>query len=489
MNTPLRKVAIGVMVMIVALMGNATYVQVIKADQLRSDPRNSRVLLDEFSRKRGQITTSNGEILAISEPVDDRFKFQRTYPLDPEAFAPVTGFYSIQYGSTGLERAEDEILSGSDNRLFGRRFIDMLQGRDPEGGNVVTTINPVMQQVAYEQLTSKGFTGSVVALEPSTGKILALVSTPSYDPSSLASHNSSETTAAWDQLANDAGKPLANRAINELYPPGSTFKIVTSAAALENGVSPETQVTAAASITLPGSSATLPNYGGQACGPGRTVTLMVAFQNSCNTAFAELAVDIGEDAFRDKASEFGIDENAPDIPLTVNNSRLGDIDDDAALMQSSIGQKDVAITPLEGAVIAATVANGGVRMKPQLVAGLQGPDRSTVYAMEPESLGEAMSPSVAQQITQMMLASEQHSGIGTIGGGIQIASKTGTADPYTGVDDPPFCWYVAFAPARNPTIAIAVMVENGGNGSPNAIGATTAGPIAHAVLEAGLQGQ
>ncbi len=487
MNTPLRKVAIGVMVMIVALMGNATYVQVIKADQLRSDPRNSRVLLDEFSRERGQITTTDGQILAISVPSNDRFKFQREYPLDPDAFAPVTGFYSIQYGSTGLERAEDGILAGSDNRLFGRRFIDMLQGRDPKGGNVVTTINPLMQQVAYEQLTSRGYTGSVVALEPSTGKILAMVSTPSFDPSALASHNSSETTAAWDELANDTSKPLANRAINELYPPGSTFKIVTAAAALENGTTPESQVTGAAEIALPGSSTTLPNYGNQPCGNGKSVTLTYAFQHSCNTAFAELSLDIGEDSFRDKAEEFGVGDSAPDIPLTVADSRLGDIDDDAALMQSSIGQKDVAITPLEGAVMAATVANGGVRMRPQLVAGLQGPDRSNVFVMEPESMGEAMSPTIAQQITQMMIASEQYSGIGNVG--VQVASKTGTADPYTGPDDPPFCWYVAFAPARNPTIAIAVMVENGGNGNPGAIGATVAGPIGHAVLRAGLQGQ
>ncbi|CAM3832709.1 peptidoglycan D,D-transpeptidase FtsI family protein [Smaragdicoccus niigatensis] len=486
MNTPLRKVAIGVMVMIVALMGNATYVQVIKADQLRNDPRNSRVLLDEYSRERGQITSFDGQILAISNPSDDRFKFQREYPEDPKAFAPVTGFYSIQYGSSGLERAEDGILAGSDNRLFGRRFIDMLQGRDPRGGNVVTTINPTLQKIAYEQLTSRGYTGSVVALEPSTGKILALVSTPSYNPSSLASHNATETTDAWSQLANDPTRPLANRAVNELYPPGSIFKIITSAAALEHGFTPASQVTGAASITLPGTNTPLPNYGDQSCSGGaKTVTLTVAFANSCNTAFAEVAQQIGEDAFRSKAEEFGLDKKPSNIPLSVAESELGDIPDEPALMQSAIGQKDVKITPLEGAIMAATVANGGVRMRPQLVAGLQGPDRSTVWAMDPESQGEAMSPSTAQQITQMMIESEKHSGGGYIGGA-QVASKTGTADAYTSPN--PFCWYVAFAPATNPKIAIAVMVENGGGIGPGAVGATVAAPTARAVMAAALQG-
>src|SRR5690606_8209684 len=171
MNTPLRRVAMAVMAMIVALLLNATYIQVIKADDYRADPRNARVRLDEYSRQRGQIS-AGGAVLASSVETDDRYKYLRVYPTDPAAFAPVTGFYSMQYGSTGLERAEDPVLNGSDAQLFGSRLVDLVSGRDPRGGNVVTTIDPMMQQVAYNELTSKGYTGSVVAIEPSTGKIL-----------------------------------------------------------------------------------------------------------------------------------------------------------------------------------------------------------------------------------------------------------------------------------------------------------------------------
>ncbi|NLE80553.1 MAG: penicillin-binding protein 2, partial [Rhodococcus sp.] len=223
MNTPLRRVAIAVMVMVVALLANATYVQVIKADSLRADPRNSRILLDEYSRQRGQIST-DGQVLAASVPTSDRYKYLRTYPENPaapsspKAYSPVTGFYSMQYGSTGLERAADSILNGSDNALFGKRFFDLVSGRDPRGGNVVTTVDPLMQQVAYDELTARGYTGSVVAIEPSTGDVLAMVSTPSYDPNRLASHDGAVSTQAWEDLNADPTKPLLNRAVSVTYP-------------------------------------------------------------------------------------------------------------------------------------------------------------------------------------------------------------------------------------------------------------------------------
>ncbi|MFF9561462.1 penicillin-binding transpeptidase domain-containing protein, partial [Streptomyces albus] len=383
MNTPLRRVAMAVMVMVVALLANATYVQVIKADDLRADPRNSRVLLDEYSRQRGQISAS-GQVLAASRATDDRYKYLREYP-NPYPYAPVTGFYSMQYGSAGLERTEDPILNGSDNRLFSQRFFDLVSGRDPRGGNVVTTLNPAMQQVAYDQLTSKGYTGSVVAIEPSTGRILTMVSTPSYDPNLLASHDGAETTKAWDELNADPNDPLVNRAISQTYPPGSTFKVLTTAAALGNGATPDDQLTAAPQITLPGTNTTLENYNGSTCGPNPTASLRDAFARSCNTAFVELGIKDGADAIKDEASAFGIGPNTPAIPLPVADSTVGDISDDAALGQTSIGQRDVAVTPLENAVIAATVANGGVRMQPNLISQLQAPDLTDLSTPSPVS--------------------------------------------------------------------------------------------------------
>ena len=487
MNTPLRRVAMAVMVMVVALLANATYVQVIKADDLRADPRNSRVLLDEYSRQRGQISAS-GQVLAASRATDDRYKYLREYP-NPYPYAPVTGFYSMQYGSAGLERTEDPILNGSDNRLFSQRFFDLVSGRDPRGGNVVTTLNPAMQQVAYDQLTSKGYTGSVVAIEPSTGRILTMVSTPSYDPNLLASHDGAETTKAWDELNADPNDPLVNRAISQTYPPGSTFKVLTTAAALGNGATPDDQLTAAPQITLPGTSTTLENYNGSSCGPNPTASLRDAFARSCNTAFVELGIKDGADAIKDEASAFGIGPNTPAIPLPVADSTVGDISDDAALGQTSIGQRDVAVTPLENAVIAATVANGGVRMQPNLISQLQAPDLTDLSTPSPVSMGQAISPAVAATLTDLMIGSENFTGGDGKIPGVQIASKTGTAEHGVNPrETPPHAWYIAFAPAQNPTVAVAVIVENGGDRGLAATGGSVAAPIGRAVIAAGIQG-
>ena len=487
MNTPLRRVAMAVMVMVVALLANATYVQVIKADDLRADPRNSRVLLDEYSRQRGQISAS-GQVLAASRATDDRYKYLREYP-NPYPYAPVTGFYSMQYGSAGLERTEDPILNGSDNRLFSQRFFDLVSGRDPRGGNVVTTLNPAMQQVAYDQLTSKGYTGSVVAIEPSTGRILTMVSTPSYDPNLLASHDGAETTKAWDELNADPNDPLVNRAISQTYPPGSTFKVLTTAAALGNGATPDDQLTAAPQITLPGTSTTLENYNGSTCGPNPTASLRDAFARSCNTAFVELGIKDGADAIKDEASAFGIGPNTPAIPLPVADSTVGDISDDAALGQTSIGQRDVAVTPLENAVIAATVANGGVRMQPNLISQLQAPDLTDLSTPSPVSMGQAISPAVAATLTDLMIGPENFTGGDGKIPGVQIASKTGTAEHGVNPrETPPHAWYIAFAPAQNPTVAVAVIVENGGDRGLAATGGSVAAPIGRAVIAAGFQG-
>ncbi|WP_058036947.1 penicillin-binding protein 2 [Rhodococcus sp. KB6] len=487
MNTPLRRVAMAVMVMVVALLANATYVQVIKADDLRADPRNSRVLLDEYSRQRGQISAS-GQVLAASRATDDRYKYLREYP-NPYPYAPVTGFYSMQYGSAGLERTEDPILNGSDNRLFSQRFFDLVSGRDPRGGNVVTTLNPAMQQVAYDQLTTKGYTGSVVAIEPSTGRILTMVSTPSYDPNLLASHDGAETTKAWDELNADPNDPLVNRAISQTYPPGSTFKVLTTAAALGNGATPDDQLTAAPQITLPGTSTTLENYNGSTCGPNPTASLRDAFARSCNTAFVELGIKDGADAIKDEASAFGIGPNTPAIPLPVADSTVGDISDDAALGQTSIGQRDVAVTPLENAVIAATVANGGVRMQPNLISQLQAPDLTDLSTPSPVSMGQAISPAVAATLTDLMIGSENFTGGDGKIPGVQIASKTGTAEHGVNPrETPPHAWYIAFAPAQNPTVAVAVIVENGGDRGLAATGGSVAAPIGRAVIAAGIQG-
>ncbi|MGH3553032.1 MAG: D,D-transpeptidase PbpA [Mycobacterium sp.] len=489
MNASLRRISVTVMAMIVLLLFNATLTQVFRADGLRSDPRNQRVLLDEYSRQRGQIT-AGGQLLAYSVATDSRFRFLRVYP-NAAGYAPVTGFYSLRYSSSGLERAEDPLLNGSDQRLFGRRLADFFTGRDPRGGNVDTTINPRVQQAgwdAMQQGCSGGCKGAVVALEPSTGKILALVSSPSYDPNLLASHDAEAQSQAWQRLRDDPSSPLTNRAISETYPPGSTFKVITTAAALQAGATEDEQLTAAPAIPLPDSTATLENYGGAPCIGAETVSLREAFARSCNTAFVQLGLLTGTDALRSAAQSFGLDVPPDPIPLQVAESTVGPIPDAAALGMSSIGQKDVALTPLENALVAATIANAGVTMQPYLVDSLQGPNLANISTTAPHEQRRAVSPQVAAKLTELMVGAEKFTQQKGAIPGVQIASKTGTAEHGTDPrNTPPHAWYIAFAPAQTPKVAVAVLVEDGADRL-SATGGALAAPIGRAVIEAAVQG-
>ena len=489
MNASLRRISVVVMALIVLLLLNATMTQVFTADGLRADPRNQRVLLDEYSRQRGQIT-AGGQLMAYSVATDSRFRFLRVYP-NPAVYAPLTGFYSLRYSSTGLERAEDQLLNGSDERLFGRRLADFFTARDPRGGNVDTTINPRVQQAAWDAMQqgcNGPCKGAVVALEPSTGKILAMVSSPSYDPNLLASHDPDAQAAAWQRLRDDPNSPLVNRAISETYPPGSTFKVITTAAALAAGATDTEQLTSAAKIQLPNSTAMLENYGGTPCGPGPTVPLTEAFAKSCNTAFVQLGMHTGVDALRSMAEAFGLDSPPAPIPLQVAESTVGAIPDAAALGMTSIGQKDVALTPLQNAEIAATIANGGVTMRPYLVDSLKGPDLTNISTTSPYQQRRAVSPQVAAKLTELMIGAEKVAQQKGAIPGVQIASKTGTAEHGTDPrHTPPHAWYIAFAPAQAPKVAVAVLVENGADRL-SATGGALAAPIGRAVIEAALQG-
>ncbi len=490
MNAPLRKVALALMGMIVLLLGNATYIQMFTADEYRSDPRNRRVLLNEYSRERGQII-AGGLPLASSVPTGGELQFQRRYLEGPQN-APLTGYYSLRYGSGGMENAMNSVLNGSDARLFVRRLSDLITGRDPRGGHVELTADPAVQQVAFQQLASRDYAGAVVALNPDTGAVLAMASTPSYDPNRLASFDAQTQQEAWEDITSDENNvPLTNRAISARYPPGSTFKLVTAAAALESGTAtPETQLTAAPTITLEDTATQLENYAGNPCGSGDTAPLIEALARSCNTAFAQLAAMVGEEAFRAQAQAFGIGQQDLRIPLRVAPSTIGDIPSVSALQVSGIGQRDVALTPLQNAVIVATIANDGVRMVPEMVRTILAPDFSVIDEFEPQRAGRSISAQTAEQLTQMMIQSEQFTGGEGQISGVTIASKTGTAEHGTDPETtPPHVWYVAFAPAEDPQVAVAVLVENGGDGSLDATGGSVAAPIGRAVIAAALQGE
>lgn len=492
MNTPLRRVGFAMMVMILLLLGNATWVQVINADEWRKNPNNRRVLLDEYGRKRGLIMAADGMVIADVKETTDRLRYLRTYAA-PQAYAPVTGCLSVSYGTAGIERAENDLLNGSDDRLFTRRVSALITGRDPVGGNVQLTLVPKVQQVAYEQLAAKGFRGSVVAMKPDTGEILAMVSTPSYDPNLLASHDSAQQQSAWKQLvAEGNGNPLINRAIQGIYPPGSTYKVVVAAAALANGATKESQYTAAGSIPLPGTNNfPFPNYNGQPCGGGQTASMELALAKSCNTAFGEMAAKVGKAKLQEQSDKFGFNDDDLKVPMAVENSTMGPVPDEPALYQSGIGQRDVRVTPLQNAMIAATIANGGKRMQPYLVSKILGPDLKAIDDTEPDEINTAMSSANAAALRDMMIQSEANTGGEGRLANVQVASKTGTAEVGGTRDqtEPPHAWYIAFAPAQKPEIAIAVIVENGGDRGLGATGGKVAAPIGRAVMNAYLAGR
>lgn len=481
MNTPLRRLATITLVMFVALMASATWVQFFQAESLNTDPRNARMLYREHGNARGPIV-AGGEAIAQSVPVDDSFGYQRVYA-QGDLYSAVTGFYSITNQSSQLERAENDQLTGRSDQLFFSRIRDLLTGKRPEGAAVETTILPAAQQAAYDALG--GQAGAAVAIEPSTGRVLALVSTPGFDPNQLAVHSTSEAAAAYRALAEAPGNPLRSNATQERYPPGSTFKLVTAATALESGeYTAETLVPSPDVLPLPQTSATISNFGGGSCG-GEQVTLAQALRVSCNTAFSSLGMTLGEEAIGEQAERFGFNDPSLEIPIPVVESTWPSDLDPAELAQSAIGQRDVQATPLQMAMVSAAIANGGRLMTPYLVDTVRAPDLSVVSRTEPQVYSDAVSSATASSLTQMMV-DVVASGTGRAAriDGVQVAGKTGTAQTSEG--QPPHAWFTAFAPAEAPRVAVAVIVENGGSLGNEATGGAVAAPIARAVIEAVL---
>jgi peptidoglycan glycosyltransferase len=491
MNRPIRRVTIFVGLLLLAVVINLNWVQVVHGTNYRNNDANQRVQLDEYKRQRGSIVLQgSGTPVAESVATKDALMYLRKYANGP-LYAAVTGFNSLYYGQTGIESAENSVLSGDDNRLFVQRLTNLLTGRDPRGGNVLLTINKQAQAAAYQAMG--GRRGAVVALDPTTGAILAAVSTPSFDPNLLSSHSADGIQAAYKKYSDDTKtQPLLNRAFDQTYPPGSMFKVIVSAAALKNGRTPQTRIPAVNSLTLPGTTTQLKNFDGEQCADGKTDTLDHALTISCNTAFAQLGMDLGTNTIRNEASLFGIDDSDFTVPVRVAGSSVGAIVDKAALAQSSIGQRDVRITPLEAAMISAAVANHGNLMTPYLVAEEQGPNLATLSHTDPTSLHQVMDSTQAAALTQMM-ENVVNQGTGTAAQipGIKVAGKTGTADNGPQKADgsyvnPPHAWFTGFAPADNPRIAVAVIIENGGVAGNETTGGLAAAPVAQAVMKAYL---
>lgn len=459
MNAPVRRVAIAVLLLFGALFVNLNYVQVVEAHKLRHNPGNKRLLLQTFERQRGSMVVA-GNAIAVSRPTPDKYKYQRSYP-GGSLYEPVTGYFSLLYGSSALERAEDGVLSGEDDRLFVRRVSDLVTGRTPRGGDIVLTLNPDGQAAAFRLLGARR--GAVVALDPHTGAILTMVSSPSYDPNVLSGHDTSRIQRAWAQLNANPGRPLVNRALNETFPIGSTMKVIISAAALQSGYTPTTMIDSPRTYTPPQTSRPLPNYEGEVCSPSGHQQLIDALTVSCNTAFAELGVNLGADKIRAQAAQFGVTEGGLSVPMPVATSQLGDLADPPKVAQSSIGQRDVRFTPLQEAMVAAAVANDGVLEKPYLVQEIRAPGFATLDRTQPTVMHRPMPPDVAAEL-QAMMRSVVEKGTGTAAQipGMSVGGKTGTAQNA----GPDHGWFIGFAGAANeqPRVAIAVILQNAGHG-------------------------
>jgi penicillin-binding protein A len=482
-NKPIRTMSIFCMALFMALLLNATYLQYLQADELNSHNANKRVRDAEFSRERGAILVS-GTSVARSEPVDDEFEFQRTYP-QPQKYSHLTGYYSYTYGRNAVELTHNEILSGSDPRLFVNRVVDLFGNSEPEGGDVTLTIDPRAQSAAYDGLRALGANvdGAVVALDPSTGGILAMVSSPSYDPNRLASHNLGRVQDSWEQLQEHPGEPMLNRAIQEVYPPGSTFKLVTAAAALSSGqYTPESTVPGGFQLEFPAGEP-IPNDGGGNCG-GQRISLTQALMVSCNVSFGHIGVQLGADTLQEQAQKFGFGERyLEDLNGQVASRFPEELEEDVFVAQSAIGQFDVAATPLQMAMVTAGIANGGTVMKPYLVDEVRSPDLEPLEKTTPEPFRTAVSADVARDLTQMMIeVVDQGTATPAQIPGMKVAGKTGTAQ--SSPSRPPYAWFVSFAPADNPQVAVAVLVEDAGVERDAISGSGLAAPIAKRVMEA-----
>lgn len=480
MTRPILRTALVFALLFIALLVNVTIIQFVRVGDYRDRPGNQRVLLEEYDRERGPILVGSDPV-ARSVETGDTLRYLRTYA-DGPLYAPVTGFYSIVYGATGLERQENRILNGKSDLFFIERTEQLFAGRQPLGGAVETTIDDRAQRAAFDGLQGK--IGAVVAIEPSTGRILASAQTPSFDPGVLSSHEPAEIRAYYEALKADPEKPLLNRPIVSLNPPGSTFKIVTAAAALASGkFTSDSVLPGPATYRLPQTKTELRNWNRGPCAPGGKLTLAEAFAVSCNTAFAWLGNELGPDALRRQSELMGFGTGF-ELPLRAATSRFPENPDAPQTALSAIGQFDVRATALQMAMVGAGVANAGAVMRPYLVQEIRAPDLTVLKTTEPEVFAQSMTESNAAALTEMMVgAVEQGTGTNARINGVSVAGKTGTAQ--TGNDRPSIAWFVAFAPANDPKVAVAVMIEEAGVAEVS--GNSLAAPIARSVIEAVLR--
>jgi penicillin-binding protein A len=506
MERRIRRLGIALVLLFLMVFGQLAYVQVFAADDIKGNPANfSRQQIAEYNVQRGSIFTSDGLLLAESVPNPDqrsRYRYVRRYP-QGDLYGLITGYYSRIYGSSALERSMNTYLSGDSPELAISTFTDLFLGRAKRGGSLFLTIDSDLQELARDALGTNE--GAVVALDPRTGDLLAMYATPGFDPNLLSSGSDQEIHAAWKQLNADPDRPLVALSHQELFLPGSSFKIVTAAAALENGHGPDSVWRNPHRLELPLTNAELQNFGDEFCNGGAsTITLIEGFQESCNVTFAEVGLELGAEAMADQAHAFGLcatdppqrttcEEPTISFELPFQSGRFPEASyfeqNDPLLAFSAIGLDNDLVNPLQMALLASAVANDGELMTPRVVRQVRDSQNRVIREFGPEPWGRPMSPRSAAALTQMMVA--------VVNGGtgyraalpnVQVAGKTGTAT--NGEGEPPNAWFTAFAPANagpnERQIAVSVIVLDGGSLGNEATGGQVAAPIVRQIIDAYL---
>ncbi|MGI5374460.1 peptidoglycan D,D-transpeptidase FtsI family protein [Streptomyces sp. CA-251387] len=480
MNKTIRRASVFALLLVFALLVRATWVQFYDGQALADDKDNRRNTIALYSEPLGNIVVGGEAVTGSARTTSGDLAYKRTYK-DGSLYAAVTGYSSQAFGATQLEGIYQDLLDGTDNRL--KSVLDTVTNKRSEPGNVITTIDPDVQKAAYDALGDKK--GAAVAIDPATGKILAVVSTPSYDPSKITTGDS----AAWKQLTKDADKPLTNRALRQPLPPGSTFKLVVAAAALEDGLvsSVDEKTVSPDPYPLPQSSSKLTNENPSA--PCENASIRVALQYSCNNVFGKMAVDLGQDKVRAMAEKFGFNDDEQDVPVRAYESVYPTDMDKAQTALSGIGQFDVTATPLQMAMVSAAIANGGKLVSPHMVSQITDGGGNVLENYDDNAgTEEIVSSDTAEQLqSAMRTVVEKGTGTNAQIPGATVGGKTGTAQHGENNSKTPYAWFTSYAKAGDKEVAVAVVVEQSDAARSEVSGNGLAAPVARKVMEAALE--
>ncbi|MGW3626471.1 penicillin-binding transpeptidase domain-containing protein [Streptomyces sp. NPDC000880] len=483
MNKTIRNAAVFSLLLVLALLVRATWVQAYKAQALADDKHNRRKIIAQYAQPLGDIIVAGSPVTGSKKTQGSDLAYKRTYT-DGPLYAGVTGYSSQAYGATQLEGIYSQVLDGTDSRL--KNPIDALTGKQQKPGDVLTTIDPAVQKAGYTALGNKK--GAAVAIDPKTGKILGVVSTPSYDPSTISGVTDGN---AWNKLLADKDMPLVNRALRQPLPPGSTFKLVVAAAALEDGLynSVDTNTVSPDPYTPPGTTRALQNENTSA--PCKNASLRLALQYSCNNVFGKLAVDLGQDKVKAMAEKFGFNNDKLDVPVRATKSIFPSGMDKPSTAYSGIGQFDVTATPLQMAMVSAAIADDGVMQSPHMVSKVVDAAGDTLQSYENGTSRRIVSSSTAGQLrSAMVTVVDKGTGSNAKINGTEVGGKTGTAQHGENNSQTPYAWFTSYAKdARTgKEVAVAVVVEDSGAARSEVSGNGLAAPIAKKMMTAALKG-